>query len=331
MAAFESFSLRLVGGGGGDVRGALAVAGGAKAGSGLHYPAVALDIVSRELDLLALPESGLRDLRSVAARNALKIAALWLDLPTVYLGPRCDLDQLLSIVRRSVVAARGLGAGVVVVQLGLVPTLPSSVSGTGISARAAAIDQQLAGAGFGLVLPTAEDVARLVQRPRPTGAAAAPPAASTPELASLGPSAMTELAAIADHHRITVAVAAAQSPCMDLAAAVAGAKCRWLVPAADTLAVTADGVPPDEFFGKAGGGGSECGPVIVVRDGLIGPGGRVQEAPVGSGGVDWPAWVNAIAGLPRAVAAIHDPSGLADRMAGAARALSEMRKLGLVL
>ncbi len=325
--ALTSFALRLAALGG-DLRGAVTAA------ARLGYSAVALDVVTRELDLTMLSVSALREVQAIAARHAVGVSALWLDLPATYLGPKCDLDQLLARVRAAAETARGLNASAVVVQLGLVQAQAQPSAGVTDGARGE-MDKALAAAGvglggFGLILPTPEEVARLVQRPRATGAAASPPAASSAEVASLGPVAMRELAAIADHYRLTVAVAAAQSPCLDLAAAVSAAKCKWLVAAADTLAVTADGVTPEAFLVKASSGSGEGGAVVVARDGMVGPGGRVQEVFVGEGHVAWTEWAEALRGLSKGGSAVgvYDPTGLADRLAASRVALARMREGG---
>src|SRR5687768_15242217 len=108
---------------------ASAVAGDLKsaprAARSMGFGGLQLPLVWGDLDLSKLSASGHRDVRQILAAHEQQFVAIDVDLGTAGLGPRADVDRQLSRLDYAMRAARGLGAGVVTVDLGDLPQPPA--------------------------------------------------------------------------------------------------------------------------------------------------------------------------------------------------------------
>lgn len=261
---------------------------------------------SPSLTLWDLSQTGRREFRHVLTAHGRQIAGLRLDLGNDGLSPKADVDHKLSLIERSMDAARGLMAPLVCVELGPLPT-PS----TAAAAPKPVVTQDMAGL---ILLPNAVDLVPPAPVDQQTPADQA-------FITHLDP-VMIELGQRADRYGVMLAFRSELSSLAALQRTVTAAACPWFGIDFDPVATLRDGWALDETF-------SLLGPLIRhvrARDAVKGTAGRTKPALIGRGSLDWTHLLANLDAVGFRGWVTIDPVDLSDRLAAATTGVTHFRQ-----
>jgi sugar phosphate isomerase/epimerase len=259
------------------------------------------------LNLAELSQSGRREFRQLIASEAQTLVGVQMDLGPKGFGPGADLDRLLAQIDKAIHAAIELGAGVICIDLGMLPAPPEPPKTT------PAVSPEQAGL---IILPTREEVAKTA---RPMAEAASPP--PDPQLVSQVDSAMAALGEIADRYRATIAFHSSLAGFAAIERAVNAARCPWFGIDLDPVAVLRDRWPSDETFSRLG----NLIRHVRARDAVLGTDRRTKPVEIGRGSVTWPELLGALDESDYAGWLTIDPADLPDPRRAAEIGLARLR------
>jgi sugar phosphate isomerase/epimerase len=261
---------------------------------GLEVPAY-----TGRIRLPDLSATGRREFRHVLAGQKQELAAVHVDCGPRGLGPGADVDRVINGVDRAMEVARGLGAGLVTVEVG---PLPEPVRKERSKPK---VTQEMAG----LILIPSLDATPAEDE------VASPANKVDPAAIAQVDGALAELGRRADRYGVAVAFHSDLSSYAALDRALAAAACPWFGVDLDPAGVLRDEWAIDEVLSRLGALVRH----VRARDAVRGADRRTRPAVVGQGNVDW-AELTALldeAGYHGWVTI--DPTELPDR-AGAVRA-----------
>ena len=272
----------------------------------MGFSGVQLPLEWAGVNLAKLSGSGQREVRQLLGAHEQQLVSIQVDLGTHGLGPSADVDQQLSRLDDAMKAARGLGAGVVCVDLGDLPQPAAEAK------PAPRVTPAMAGL---IILPGTDVVAA-------AGNDAAAIAATTdPALFSAVDAALFELGRRADRASVILAMRSDLSSMAALARALRSADCPWFGIDLDPVAILRDAWHADEIFSRLGGQTRH----VRVRDAVRGASGRTRPAIVGQGSTNWPELLARLDDSEYHGWLSIDPTELPDRPAAAIAALTLLR------
>jgi sugar phosphate isomerase/epimerase len=270
----------------------------------LGFQGLQLPVRYGSVDLATLSGTGFREVRHILATQEQTLTALATDLGPKGFSPGADIDQALSRLAKAVDAARGLGVGVITIDLGPLPQPKAAPK------PAPKVTPAMAGL---IILPGA-DILSAPANP-------SPPETTDPSFFSQVDAALIELGRLADRASVVLALRSDLSSFAALERALRAVDCPWFGLDLDPVAILRDEWQPDEIFSRLG--------MLVrhvrARDAVSGAGGRTRPAAIGQGNTDWP---ELLARLDEA--AYHGPitvdaTELPDRPAGTVAAVKVLR------
>ncbi len=235
----------------------------------LGFDGLLFDAYAPTLSLPDLSQSGRREFRHVLAAESRQLVGLRADVGPKGLAPGVDVDRILSLMEKAMEAAAGLGAPLLCIDLGPLPTPPAEPKP---------------------VKKVTQDMAGLILLPNVVEEAPSAPAAPTTmspadrALAAQVDAVLLEVGSRADRFGTTVAFRSDLSALAALERVLTRASCSWFGVDLDPVALLRDEWPIDDVF-------SRLGPLIRHvrgRDATRGAGGRTSPAVIGAGSTNWP-------------------------------------------
>ena len=261
---------------------------------------------SAAIDLTALTASGRREFRRVLSSQDRQIVGLRADPGPAGFGPGADIDRAIAQLDKAMETATGLGAPLVCVDLGALPSAPAA------RRERPAITPLQAGL---ILLP--ESAAK---RPDPPGPPEPPP---DPAFVDQVGSALAELGHHADRYSVMIAFRSELASFASLEDALRRAACPWFGVDLDPVALLRDEWDVDEFF-------SRLGPLlrhVRARDAVGGAGKRTKPAVVGQGSVPWETVLSRLDEAGYRGWVTLDPTDLHDRPRAALGGLKYLQSL----
>jgi sugar phosphate isomerase/epimerase len=268
------------------------------------FAGVQLDWRSEQLDVTTLSNSGRRELRALLRSSDLGLVGLRIDLGNKGIGPDADVDAVLARLDRVLQAAVELGAPLVCVDLGPLPSPP----------------QQLAAKPF-----TPQQEGGLIIIPSAAPAIAPVRMAQDPDPAiALGIGrALADLGERADRYSIAVAFRTELAGFDALHSALRAAGCPWFGIDLDPVAVLRDDWTIDEIFSRLGSMIRH----VRGRDAILGAERRTRPAAIRRGSVQWDQLLRRLGEADYRGWITLDPLDLPDPPAAAIAGAASLRNL----
>lgn len=257
------------------------------------FDALQFDAFSSALRMPDLSRTGRRDFLHVLASEGRQLAGLRSDLGAEGFGAGADVDRLLDGLDRAMETAVGLGAPLLCLDLGRLPTGPKPTP---------APRPTIAPGRAGLILLPESFL------PAPS----APPPQDEPgagQFIARVDSALAELGRRADRYGCTVALRSDLARLSALERAIRSVNCPNFGIDLDPVALLIDPWQPDECFSRLG----SLIRHVRGRDATLGDGGRTMAAVVGQGSVPWTAIMADLDGANYSGWITLDPFDLAER------------------
>lgn len=235
----------------------------------LGFDGLLFDAYAPALSLPDLSQSGRREFRHLLAAESRQLVGLRADVGPKGLAPGVDVDRILSLLEKAMETAAGLGAPLLCIDLGPLPTPPAEPK------PAKKVTQDMAGL---ILLPN------VVEEASPAPAAPATMSPADQALAAQVDAVLLELGSRADRFGTTVAFRSDLSALAALERALARASCHWFGLDLDPVALLRDEWPIDDVFSRLG----SLIRHVRGRDATRGAGGRTSPAVVGAGSTNWP-------------------------------------------
>lgn len=267
------------------------------------FEGLAIDAITRSLDLTALSTTGYRELRHVFSAQNQRPVTLRAETGPDGLGPKADVDRVLDRADGVLRAAAALGIGTVCLDLGRLPPAPKPVKKKA--------DVTPAMAGF-LILPDP-----VAAEPEPEPAAVK----VDPAVIAHWQRALAALGEIADRYGVMLALSGSLSPLASLATRLREVACLWFGVDFDTSSLLRDDWSADELF-------DAVGPLIRhvrARDAVAGEGGRSKPAVIGRGDVQWRTTLELLDAAGYHAAMTIDSTDLPDPAAAAVAGLKQLK------
>jgi len=272
----------------------------------LGFEGLVFDAFSPALDLTQLSQSGRREVRQILSSFNQHFVALQVDLGVKGLGIGADIDRILSQMDRVLETAAGFAAGLVCIELGLLPE-PSI---------APPPRPKINPAQAGLILiPDLDEIKVQVAQP------ASPEPA--PALVAQVQDALTEVGRRADRYSVMIAFRTALSSFNALHDALGRANCPWFGIDLDPSLMLSDTFSDDDIFSILGGQVRH----VRIRDALRGGSGRTKAAAIGRGDVVWDKFLADLEGAGYRGWLTVDPVELPDRIAAAQGARAHLANM----
>jgi sugar phosphate isomerase/epimerase len=267
----------------------------------LNLDGLLFDAYGSALTITDLSGTGRREFRQVLAAQDRQLVGLRVDVGVKGFGPGADVDRLLSQLDKVMDATAGLGAPLLVAEIGPLPEPPPDAP-----VRPVVTPEQ---AGL-ILLPSM---------------AAPPPMPAAPPLdapfAAAVDRAMSELGGLADLYGVIVAVRSELSSLAALARTLSAARCPWFGVDLDPVSILRDPWDADEAFSRLGPSVRH----VRARDAVRGADRRTKPATIGRGDTAWDRLLSNLDGAGYHGWLTLDPADLPDRPAAAASGLKYLR------
>lgn len=266
------------------------------------FDGLAIDAITRALDITTLSGTGFRELRHVLSAQAQQPVALRVESGAEGLGPKADVDRVLDRADGVLRAAAALAVPVVCLDLGRLPPASKVVKPKP---------------------PVTSAMAGFLILPEPVVEAEPEPAAAKvdPLVIAHWQRAMGALGEIADRYGVMLAMGSTLSGLASLDALLKASPCPWFGVDFDTASLLRDEWTPDNFF-------DALGPMIRhvrARDAVAGEGGRTKPTMIGRGDVQWRLILEMLDAADYHAALTIDPTELQDPPAAAVAGLKQIR------
>lgn len=266
------------------------------------FDGLAIDAITRALDLTTLSGTGFRELRHVLGAQNQRPVALRAETGAEGLGPKADVDRVLDRADGVLRAAAALAVPVVTLDLGRLPPAPKVIKPKP---------------------PVTPAMAGFLILPEPVVEAEPEPAAAKidPAVVAHWQRAMGALGEIADRYGVMLAMGSTLSGLASLEALLKSVACPWFGVDFDTTALLRDEWTADEFF-------DALGPHIRhvrARDAVAGEGGRTRPAMIGRGDVAWRSMLELLDAADYHAAITIDSTDLQDPPAAAVAGLKQLK------
>jgi sugar phosphate isomerase/epimerase len=258
-------------------------------------------------DLLALSDSGRREILSILRGSDLQLVGLRTDVGGKGFRPGADIDAVLDQLKKVLESAARFQSSLVCVDLGSLPE-PAEMP-----KAAPAISPDLAGAIIIDITGAAPAASAPAEPPRPLDA----------PFAAAVDGALVELGRFADRLGVAVAFGSDLASFAAIHRALRSVACPWFGLNFDPAAALGDGWPLDEIFSRLAGQIHH----VRARDALLGTDHRTRPVVIGSGSVKWDEMAGHLEAAGYSGWISVDPIGLADARAGAVEGAGMLKRL----